>query len=254
MLTLGFDVDILAVRCIEMNNKKLLLGLVFWDGDKDMAMKVARLIADLQPEISDEADFLFMARFDCPQDQETIRYVSRKFNTHFATNRRRGVGWPHGCNDLWFGMMDWIYSYRQADRIPDYKAVLSFEADSCPLSPDWIKAVSQAWDKAKVTTYGPLVENPVHVNGNRLSSCDMEFLHWISREVGGCTPQAGWDYILHDEFVKKGLKDAKEMRSWWNTPTITKPVYDKLLRQGVKFLHGCKDDSVIQHVRTKFNI
>ena len=234
--------------------KKILLAIQFWERDKEQAMKVARLIADLQPGFCDIADFMFVARFDCEQDMKTIEHVSRKFNVHhFINSRFRGAEWPHGCNSLWFGTMDYIFSMTEAKRIPDYKAVLTFEADSSPLSPNWISELSQAWDKANVKVLGAMQTNPApHVNGNALFSCDLPFLKWIARDIAGCTPHAGWDFVLANAFKKKGWADCPAMRSWWGYPTMSKETFDQLGREGVVFFHGCKDDSMVRHVRERF--
>lgn len=234
--------------------QKILLALQFWNGDKSAAMKVARLVADLQVEHSEKADFLFVSRFDTPHDPETVSHVSRKFNTHTCVSKRRGTGWPGGCNDLFFGTIDWIYSHLEARAIPAYKAVLLFESDSCPLHNNWIQQLSEGWDIARTKMYGPLLENGPHINGNCMMSCDMNYLKWISREKGGCSPIGGWDYILYPEFKRRGAVNAPGMRSWWRVPTIDLGTYEQLLRQNVCFLHGCKDDSLIKLVRQRFNV
>ncbi len=234
---------------------KILLALQFWEGDKAQAMRVARVIADLEPYFCTKADFLFMARFDCSQDLETIKEVSKKFQVLHRVNRRRGEMWPHGCNELWFGVMDYVYSYShpEAKKIPSYKAILTFESDSCPLIPHWIERLSESWDRANVKVHGPMQIYPrQHINGNSLFSGDMKFLHWISREVGGCAPSGGWDYILAPEFSRRGWSDCPLMKSWWQCPTLPEETYQDLIQKGVVFLHGVKDNSVVNLVRKRF--
>ena len=58
---------------------KLLLALQYWDGDKEMAMKVARLIADMEPAHNADVDFLFCSRFDCTHDMDSVAHVAKKF-------------------------------------------------------------------------------------------------------------------------------------------------------------------------------
>ncbi len=234
--------------------KKILLAIQFWGGDKVEAMKRARLIADLQTGHSDQADFLFFSRFDTTNDIDTVKYVSRKFDTFHAINRRRGVGWPGGCNDLFFGMVDWVYSHKEAKKVPDYKAILAFEADSCPLHSNWISQLHDSWDKARSCVHGPLLEQGPHVNGNCLVSADMKFLRWLARERGGCTPVGGWDYLMYKDFKPWGISDAPSMKSWWRVPSMDEPAYESLLAQNVCFLHGVKDDSLVRLVRKKFSL
>jgi len=242
-----------------MMNQKILLALQFWRGDEEAAMKRARLIADLEPRMSDSADFLFASRFDCTQSVETIKYVSRKFQVHTHINRRRGTGFPSGCNDLFFGTADWVFTMSEAKRVPPYKAILFMEGDSFPLHPGWIEALSADWDAADAKVYGPFLTNgfkgaPGHINGNCFISGDKRFLHWLCREKGGCSPSVGWDFLMYSEFVKWGAKDAPGMKSWWRTVDYTPAKYEELLAQGVSFLHGCKDDSLETLVRRKFKV
>jgi len=233
---------------------KLLLALQFYGGDKEMAMRLARLIADLEPRHSEFADFLFVSRFDCEQDLKTVEYVSQKFNTHTYINRhRRGTGWPHGPNDLWFGTMDHIYDFSQAKRFPPYKAVLTFEADACPLVPNWHRELSRAWDEKPVKVLGSLLQYPGwHINGNALFSADLKFLYWVSRQIGGCSPISGWDFKLAKEFKQAGWADCPKMNSHWQTKTMSEERIEELRNSGVVFLHGVKDNSVIAHMRKRF--
>jgi len=233
---------------------KILLVLQFWARDKAEAMKRARLIADLQHEHCDRADFLFVSRFDCPHDPETVKQVSRKFNTYTTISKRRGTGWPLGCNDLFFGSLDWIYSNVVAGKIPAYKAILTFEADSCPLHSNWLQQLSSEWDAAGTKVYGPQVDPGPHINGNTMLSGDLQFLKWLSRDIGGCTPHGGWDFVLREELIKRGVVNALSMRSWWRCPSVNAETYEQLLAQNVCFLHGCKDDSLVKLVRQKFNL
>lgn len=233
---------------------KILLALQYWSGDRDKAMQLARLIADLEPRFSTTADFMFMSRFDCAHDPETVAYVGRKFNVHTHVNRgRRGVGWPHGCNELWFGTMDHVYDLNVNKRMPTYKAILTFESDGYPLRPDWIPRLIEAWDSAKVKVLGAMQTSPgKHVNGNAMFSGDTNFLHEIGRKIGGCSPHGGWDYVLAPKFQKMGWKDCPLMRSWWTCPSMDRQTFDSLVEQGVVFFHGVKDDSVLKHVRERF--
>jgi hypothetical protein len=242
--------------------QKLLLALQFWNGDKAQAMGVARLVADLQPGFSELADFMFVARFDCTQDMKTVEHVSRKFNVHhFINSRFRGAEWPFGCNQLAFGTLDYVYTKMESKRLPDYKAVLLFEADTTPLYPAWISDLSQAWDKANtkmlghVLPHGPRTSNTPgggHVNGNCLISTDKTYLKWLTRDVGGCTPHGGWDFVLAPEFKKRGWADTPLIRSWYRMPTMTEEQFESASAQGIALLHGCKDDSLIRHVRSRF--
>lgn len=240
------------------DGRKILLALQFWSGDRDRACEVAQLIADLQPRLSSRADFLFAARFDCEIPMDTVKRVSSKFHVHHFVNRHhRATGWPWGCNSLWFGTMDYAYTYLvEPKRRSEYKAVLTFEADAAPLCPGWIEQLSDAWDDAQpADVVGPLLHHPgEHINGNAMFSADHDFLHWIARKVTNCRPDGGWDYLLAPRFKERGWANCPMMRSWWQTPTLTRPAYDSLVDSGAVFLHGVKDGSPLRHVRDRFSV
>ena len=230
---------------------RLLLAFQYWSGDRDQLSKLLRLVTDLEPRMSETADIMFSARFDCAHDEETIKYVARRFRVHTHINRnRRGVGWPSGCNDLAFGTLDYVYSLSAARRLPQYKAIALLEADGCPLRAGWIETLSQEWDKAKVKVFGPMQNSGPkdsghrHINGNCLISADQAFLHWFTRKQGGCSPSGGWDYLLAPMFKRLGWADCKQMVSWWNTPTVAPEQVEDLINKGVVYFHGAKDDVV----------
>lgn len=237
---------------------KLLLALQFYQADRAQAMQVAKLIADLEPQHNPAVDFLFVSRFDCTHDMRAIDYVSSKFKVFHHINRnRRGVGWPSGPNDLWFGTFDHICSYSEAKIMPEYDAILTFEADACPLVPYWHKALMTSWQnvnkKRPVKVHGAMLKAPgVHINGNCLFSGDQPFLNLISRKIGGCSPISGWDFFLAKQFAQAGWQDCPQMKSYWQRPTMGTDEIDALIDSGVAFLHGVKNYDVIDHVRRRF--
>ncbi len=226
-------------------------------------MKVARLVADMESLHSELADFLFSARFDCTQDEATVKYVSKRFNTHtFINKSRRAEVWPFSCNELAIGSLDHIYTQGQAGKFPEYKAILLFEADSCPLVPSWIPRLHSEWGRLNsrganmigaMTPPGPPETEGMHINGGScLISGAAEHLHWIARKVGGCKPSAGWDWYLTPQFKQHGWADCPGMKSFWRAPTMEQPFFDRICKEGVFFVHGIKNDSVIRMVREKY--
>lgn len=237
-------------------SNKILIVLQFWDGDKAQAMKLARLLADLEDTHSVQADFLFVARFDSHHDTNAVRYVSRRFNTHTHTSRRRGVGWPCGCNSLFFGGLEWVYHKMNAGQIPHYRGVLILGADSVPLEKDWISTMLAGWSKVnkkkKVYLAGAMAEagGRVHINGDCiLLSGDLDFLKWLAVTVGDVSVAAGWDWILSEEFASWGWADFSFVKSLWRKPTFTEAEWTIYKDAGVSWVHGVKDDSLLEIAR-----
>lgn len=247
--------------------KKILIAIPFWELDKGQAMEAARLIADLENRHSDKADILFMSRFDCPPaDKPTLDHVSRKFNTYSQVCRRRGTGWGLGSNELFFGIMDWVYANNAAKKLQEYKAILIFESDSCPLTPHWITTLHDAWDKSQlgpkpVKVFGPLLGQPEHpqmpkgvshINANALYSGDIKFLKTVARDIGGCSPHGGYDWFLAPRFMKMGWADCPQIKSWWRSINANPAILDSLIHQGVVMIHGFKDSSMLNLVRERY--
>lgn len=239
-------------------DNRILIALQFWEGDKKNALELARFIADLEPVRCSQADFLFSLRFDCKIEKAPVEYVAKKFKTFVATSRRRGTGWPWGCNDLWFGTMEWIEGMKRLKRIPDYKAIFTCEADGCPIQRDWIARLSSEWDRVnkptKVFIAGALVEPGPHINGNALVSGDMKFLNWATRKVAARSLFGGWDYVLRESFRRSGWADIPGIKSIYNTPTFSREQYADMVKNGWVWIHGVKDLSLLTYGRERFGV
>lgn len=234
---------------------KILIVLQYWEGDKNQAMRLARLLADLEPAHTEKADFLFLSRFDCGHDLDTIKYVSRKFNTFQYRSPRRGVGWPCGCNELTFGGLEWFYHKKASGQIPNYKAAFLLESDGVPLQKDWIAQVSADWDgfKSDSCVAGAWLEHGAfpdvgHINGNLLMTGDLKFLHWLVKRVGGVDSRVGWDFILARDFMEWGWTKYPRIVSAWRTP-LSEAMFLKAQSEGVLYWHGVKDNKGIELCR-----
>jgi hypothetical protein len=241
---------------------KILISFPFWKGDRAQAMKLARLVADLQPVHSEMADVLFVSRFDCPHDLATIEYVSRKFNVFKHTSQRQEVGWPLGCNGTFFGTMEWFYHKMAAYQIPAYKAMFIAESDGVPMVDDWISRLVLEWKKAnelkKVFVAGALLPDPTptgkhtHINGGCcFLSGDLTFLKWVTMNVGSGNVAAGWDWFLAREFEKVGWADIPGIKSEWHRPSFSESEWVQYVKRGTVWLHGIKDDSLLDLARKK---
>lgn len=239
---------------------RILVVLPFWDGDKAMAMQLARLLADMEVEKSGANDVVFMARRDCKHDRETVGYVSRKFNTYTANTTRPETGWPAGCNAQFFSAVDWCLRGISSAKIPRYKAILILAADVAPLVNDGLLYLHSQWDalsKRGVKVAGAMVpgnaRNPEgsHINGDCfLMSGELDFLYWLAKRAGGVRG-GGWDYSLAPEFALKGWADIPGIKSHYRRPSFTEDEWPGHVEAGIKWLHGIKDDSLLKISRRK---
>jgi hypothetical protein len=246
------------VKKLNRLSNKVLLVFPYWGGDKQQMCQLVRLLADLEPEHSEVADVLFLPRFDSSFDDETIKYVSRKFNVHKYQSKRRERGWPGGCNGLWFSAVEWIGHKIEARQILNYRAVINIEADGAPLYRDWLERLIVSWDLAntekRAYVGGALVNGGGrwHINGGCMFfSTDSKFLKWLVKSAASYNSPAGWDWILAKEFSEWGWADLAEIKSYWRRPAFEESEWEPELDKGTVWIHGVKDSSLLDLARKK---
>lgn len=241
---------------VKSPTNKILLVIPFWSGDKQQAMELAKLLADLEPHHSNRADVLFVSRFDCVHDFAAEKRVSRKFNTFSYTSKRRGTGWPMGCNALFFGAMEWAYHKINAGQVPHYKGILILAGDGGPLRADWLTPFyEEANSEGKKYVAGTLIEHPdhPHINGDCiLLSTDIHFLKYFAVTVGDISTSVGWDWALASEFQSWGWKNLPYVRSHWNKrEDFSDADWDRASQDGITWFHGQKGFSLIAQARRR---
>lgn len=235
---------------------RMLICLLFWEGDKKQCFALAKLIADLEDSHSSKADLLFVSRFDCKHDMDAIRAISRKFNVYTHTSKRRGTGWPMGCNSLFFGTLEWVYYKMAGAQIPHYRSVLILGADTVPLNKNWIDIMRNAFEEnGRPCISGALIKDPVgghdHINGDcALLTGDLNFLKWLTLEIGDISVQAGWDWVLSKEFERRGWCNFPFVTSYWNRPVpFTQEDWEREQASGTVMFHGQKGFSLLNIAR-----
>jgi len=237
-----------------MRPRKLLLALQFYAKDQPDAYALARTILNIENgAVQDLADFCFVPRFDTYHDENMTTAMTRSFDTFVVRGKTEAVGWPAGCNALWADLMAHVY---RNEWYREYKAVLTFEPDAMPLTRDWIARLSAAWDRAGAGVVGHIHQtngahgSQQHINGNALFSTDPGFLEAILEELRDCPDQHGWDTYLAPLFEGMGWEDAPEIRSWYSRTGVRVSEYEDLVKSGAVFLHGVKDRSLANIVKT----
>lgn len=183
----------------------LILNLQYWDGDKVQAMALARLLADLEPIKRTDVTFLFSARFDSSIDEETVRYVSQKFNVRTFKGRKHETGWPAGPNGLFRESFTYCIglSREKGRNKIDADAVMFMEADCVPLHREWLNMLLAEWKSCGKKVLGPWLKKGdagcEHINGNCIIALDLYF-----KIVGECGQQGGWDATCANIMLPNG--------------------------------------------------
>lgn len=243
------------------NPQKMLLALQFWEGDKERAMHLARLIADIEPKKNEAVDFAFVARFDTKHDPETIEKVSRKFNVWTLTGTRHATGWPTGCNELALDLFQQAGYRSRPGPLKDrpwqnHKAMYLIESDVMPMCKNWLARISDEWDVAQeagkmvLGSWSPFHSATGHINGNMVVRPD------IAVKIKGletCPPKAGWDAYFAPKFFPHWYKSVLFQNHYDYRANIPAEVLFSCV-DGVTppaVVHGVKDFSAEIQVRRK---
>jgi hypothetical protein len=241
-------------------DSSLMVCLAYWEGDWAMAREVARLLSDLLPSGQSNVEFLFQRRFDCEKpDAGIVRHCEEKFaRVHVRRSRRKGVGFPMGCNELAFDLFDFMFCNRHD--FPHVDGVLLIEADCVMLSRTWNHEFIDEWRRAQ--TAGKLVCGtfiPTNSNGGKFHINATAIYRWdilkhVPALVGG-PGTVGWDWY-HGTRLHPVGHDTPLIHLDYRRKSITpEELFSPIENKKVPVLyHGVKDDSAIRAVRERFGI
>jgi hypothetical protein len=202
-----------SMNTVSLPPQGLVVALQYWAGDEVRAMRLARLISDIEPKRRDDVTIAFCRRFDMVTESaalwETWNHVAQKFRVMKLRSRREGVGHPDGCNALWSGTMDILAEKWWAGNLPAH-SVFTIEADGCPLRTDWLDILRAEHELALAA--GKLVSGCLtntgepHINGSLIAHLSL----WLDHPSLQRTPNGhAWDL-----FHAAALVAAARPSSW----------------------------------------
>lgn len=240
---------------------KLAICMGYWDGDRDRAFEVARLLADLLPARSNIARFVFIYRHDAQKpDDATLNYLAAKFK--YVDTRRCsvvGFGHPGGCNAIAYS----LFKLMKVDpQFAGTEAFLLMESDSLMLRRAWDVELWDEWLRAKAQgklvvghAYQGCFGNPV--NGNHINASAI-----YSRNIAEVLPSitkgrmdVGHDY-LNGPVIYPVAIDSPLIILDYRRPTITRDELFAPRKEGkVPLLyHGVRDSSAVKIVREEYGL
>ncbi|HJX66270.1 MAG TPA: hypothetical protein VJ860_20215 [Polyangia bacterium] len=226
----------------------LAIALQFYPGDQGAALRLARFLADLEPERRDDVLLIFAARFDVEMGRgnvelwDALAYCSNKFPVAPLRSARRVTGYPDGCFGLWAGIAQACYE-RYCTRWP-YHSVFFIEPDGVPLRWDWIDTLKQAHAmnlaQGKRITGARMGAHWQHTNGVLV----MHLSCWADHpSLHTCAPGQAWD-LFHSQVLLSELGDVQGISSLYGAQSIGESVFRTL---GNEYHHAwlanTKDDS-----------
>jgi hypothetical protein len=242
-------------------NKKLLVVVPFWHGDRDLARRLVRLLVSLEPAYTTETELLLVSRGGVSIGEDILGYAWTKFKTHVHHSPRTESGWPTGCNNVSLAGFNWTLAHTRSGQSP-YKAIFSCAPDCCPLVPDALPYIHRRWDAMSARGWPPYYAGYLvpagqheheHINGDcSLISCDIRFLSWLVRRCTDEVDKGGWDWVLAEEFKTQwGWQHIPGIRSEWQRPTFNESEWQEFRDDGVSWLHGVKDFSLLELAEKK---
>ena len=236
---------------------KILLALQYWDGDKDQAVKLLDLFSKTIDPKNEFADILIYYRADSSApNQQTLERLNVPFERVWCLKSKNVMhGWPNGCNQLWSDLVTDAYirsSQSSTNNAPEwacYKAVFTIESDSCPIKKSWLKELSEEWDRHNACVLGTWLPNNDeheglgHINGNALFCIDI-----VKKcpSIAGTPYDKAWDTYHAKVFKETGWAITPKVVSMHNSKTLTTDQFNNLKKTDCVFLHGVKDNSVME--------
>jgi hypothetical protein len=193
-----------ASKNVPIGASGIMVAVQYWSGDETAALRLARLLADIEPEPRQDATIMLVRRFDTPLSEDailTMRHVSRKFPVMLCRSKREATGHPAGCNALMGGLMDHLGKLWREGEL--YRpSVFLAEADGCPLRDDWLNCLigehEAAVDRGLSVT-GPYMSFLPHINGSML----IHVPFWVDHPSLHVTPpEQGWDIWHRSTFLR----------------------------------------------------
>jgi hypothetical protein len=181
----------------------MILCLPVYPGDLDMGMELLKLWADLEDTFNPNIAVAIVLRFDMNPStdipKDVLAHVEKKFKIYIHRSKRKGVGWPAGCNGIELGAYEWFVEMNRGNTDFNYDYILIAEADTVPLRKGWADEIRNEAYEANALILGAYLRRPdcwcEHINGN----CVMHKNFWQScRTLFTCPDKIGWDaYIGH---------------------------------------------------------
>ena len=235
----------------------LVLCLQFYHGDRARAMRLARLIADIEPVRREDVEFMFVPRFDCEVDETFVSLVEQKFKCAFFRTHTQWQGWPAGPNGMIRDLL--LEGQRRVAKgwLGATDSLLLIEPDCVPVTPDWLNVLIAEWqlalsaDKWMMGTWRMSGGAMGHVNGNCIVRPDFASLV----DLSCITQHFAWDCAIVPQ-VKDRWHKTNLIRNLFQETNVTEErmVGRWIGEQMPVLVHGVKDESAMTIARRLLNL
>lgn len=227
----------------------MIIALQFHSGDKPQAMRLAKFMADIEPEYRGDVELCFVAAPGL-HEIDTALHCAKKFQTSQFISLSPDTGWPAGPNAMVKEVLHWMLKrYRK----PDFRSevpLLLLEPDTVPFRKDWLNVLLKLWkeqfalDRWIVGAWRDSGCAGGHINGNCLIRPDIA--RWINLSIIG--KELAWDVaiapLVHNNWFATDLivnhfQSTNATDAALRLPNGCMPA----------LVHGYKDDSAYEIAR-----
>lgn len=231
----------------------ILICIPFWSGDRTQAVELCRIIEGLQPHhVRGVAHVMLVSRQDCSMDKNMVNIISRKFNTFTYQSNSPMKGWPAGPNGMFASTMIHVSNNAQNQ----YECVYWMEADAIPLAPNWFWCFVEEWRRKhpSANVIGCRHDCNGNGTGDHISGSCLYHPN-IARIMPEITRSSdiAWDYEHRDRIVEMG-GHTNLIANLYRATNILPESLQGLIDNGTMVVHGVKDNSVVNFVKSKYNI
>jgi hypothetical protein len=231
----------------------LAIVLQFWSGDKDRAMALARLIADIESAWRDDVYMVFARQSSTPMDDDirkTMAYVGHKFGyVPMEVTVDEKKTYPGIAFDPWASAMQKVSDAYYSGRLPCENAFFC-EPDGVPMRASWIDDLKEA--HRGTLTLGKRVTGPrmefgdhLHVNGTMVVHASL----WPDHpSLNHCPNNQAYD-VFHGRVLINECGPSQVIRNEYGCTDISAAVFLSMSKEAA-WLTSIKDMSAFGHAQS----
>jgi hypothetical protein len=231
----------------------MIIALQYCDRDLAKTMRLARLLADLEPGYRTDALLGLVCQPGTPRPRlvdETVEHCSLKFRVEHAVSRHGAPGWADGSGQLWRGTVEHFHDLWRRGATSHSSIATLDGGDGVPLHNNWLDLFiteHEITHRAGKMVSGLLnldVPEHAHVNGNMIVDLELWEKYPSVRDTPlGASPAEWykcWD-TYHARVFLGNARPSTIVCNHWNRRGATKKIMDEAAKTSA-WLHGYKDD------------
>jgi len=239
----------------------LVIALQFYRGDWYKAMKLARLLADVEQSRRDDVALMLVRTSECPGGSfvdEAARRCSEVFRVENVVlrpdtpERKARWGslnrWPIGCNVLWSGAISHFLESME----PCWTSIFTADGgDGVPLHPNWADLLIEDHRRtlhSDLSVTGRVLKDGMgrwHVNGNMV--IERSFLQQHPEILIMPDDPISWD-VHHAAKILPGCRASSVVHCNWKVVGLRPELFPIIARKAA-WWHGYKDGHFVDLAR-----